>query len=397
MRVIRLAWDYPAGGKPTFGLQPVFYYLSRAQAARGYDVQVVTKAKSHFSAEVSEDGVTVHHVPDPFSPNAYKLVRELSKAGEQSVIHSHATCGVFLPVTKLTSRVPVISHVHGCSRSAHMPITLRFGESVLSYSATENWYRYFRERLLWSRANRVLAVSGSVKSDLGTTYGIPSSKVDVVYNGVDTRIFRQLPDFSFPSQLRVFQNKRIVLYVGHFGLRKGILFLIRAMKAVVREVPDAVLVCVGGVPGWLGNRAYWEYLERCIKGNDLDGKVLLLDKVPNGELPSFYSAAELFVLPSYYEAFAKVIIEAMACGKPVVVTKGGGPAEAVDDGKTGLLVDYGSETQLSEAILRVLEDENLSKRLGSNAKSIVEKNFTWDAVADRISRAYEQVLAEQFT
>lgn len=392
MRVIRLAWDYPVDENPTFGLQPVYYYLSKEQARLGYDVHVITKGKGGEGVEVGGDGVTVHRVPDPFSLNAYRAVKSLKINRGRAIIHSHATCGVFLAATKRVIGLPLVSQVHGCSHSAHMPITLRFGDSVLGNPARENLYRYIRERSLWSTADRILAVSESVKTDLGTSYGIPRNRVDVVFNGVDTSIFKPHPGLPSPPQLRQFQGKRIVLYVGHFGLRKGIVFLIQAMKSIVKEVPDAVLVCVGGVPKWLGTQDYWHFLERCIAENGLEGKVLLLDKVPNAELPAFYSAAEVFVLPSYYEAFAKVLVEAMACGKPVVVTKGGGPAETIKDGENGLVVDFGSAEQIKEAVVKILEESNLKRKLAKNAVDTVEKNLTWRAVAARISQAYRRVL-----
>jgi starch synthase len=394
VRVIRLAWRYPTEGKPTFGLQPVYYYLSREQARLGYDVHVVTKGTSGPKEAKTPDGVTVHEVPDPFSLNAFRIVRRLGTETGNSIIHTHATCGVFLAALRESISVPMVSQVHGCSRSPHMPVTLRFGDAVLGFSRVASWYRYFRERALWSRADRILAVSGSVKSDLESTYGIEPGKVDVVFNGVDTSVFRPLSNVEVPPALSGVRDKKIILYVGHFGLRKGVAFLIRAMKMIRAEIPDAFLVCVGGVPKWLGRRQYWAYLQRTTEENGLEDSVLLLDKVPNQELPEYYSLASVFVLPSYYEAFAKVLIEAMACGKPVVVTRGGGPMEAIADGESGLLVDYGSPKQLAGAVIRILQDNNLSKGLARNARERVEKNFTWGSVAERVSRSYRQVCQD---
>jgi glycosyltransferase involved in cell wall biosynthesis len=271
-----------------------------------------------------------------------------------------------------------------------MPQTLRFGDAVLGYSAAENWYHYFREMALWSRADRILAVSRSVRSDLQKSYGIDPSKVEVVYNGVDTSIFRPLSDFETPAALSEVREKQIILYVGHFGLRKGVAFLIRAMKMIKAEIPDAILVCVGGVPKWLGHPEYWAYLQRTIEQNGLKNSVLLLDKVPNQELPKYYSLASVFVLPSYYEAFAKVLIEAMACAKPVVVTRGGGSMETIIDGESGLLIDYGSPEQIADAVIRILKDDRWRRSLGENARETIQKSFTWRAVAERVSRAYGQ-------
>ena len=112
-----------------------------------------------------------------------------------------------------------------------------------------------------------------------------------------------------------------MLYVGHFGMRKGLIHLIRAMARVSKEVPEMRWYASVRYPtGWervdIGN-----ILLQLIATNGLR-KVFLVDKVPNKTLPVFYSACSVFVLPSYYEAFAKVVIEAMACGKPVVCDKG---------------------------------------------------------------------------
>lgn len=392
MRVIRLAWAYPESGVPKYGLQPVYYYLSREQARQGYDVHVITKASDSRASVETFDGVTVHRIPKHFSLNAYRMVRELSKGDSDSIIHTHATCGVQIGPLKQTIGLPLVSQVHGCSHSAHMPTTLSFGKYEFKNSLRQNLYRYLRERALWSRADRILAVSESVKSDLGLAYDIPPGRVDVVGNGVDTRMFRPLQGFEPPERLRDLQDKRIVLYVGHFGLRKGVVFLIRAMKKVISEVPDAVLVCVGGVPEWLGKTDYWGYLRQSVSESGLDGKVLLLDKVPNAELPRYYSMADVFVLPSYYEAFAKVLIEAMACAKPVVVTRGGGPSELVANEESALLVDYGSVEQLANAVIRTLEDKKLGWKLGRNAMKIVASSYTWGAVAKRITESYSCVL-----
>jgi glycosyltransferase involved in cell wall biosynthesis len=273
-----------------------------------------------------------------------------------------------------------------------MPISLRFGDVKLDYSPWTVTTSYLRERTLWSSADAVAAVSGAVKGDLVSHYGIAPEKIGVVYNGVDANLFRPIPDAEFPN-LPELRGKKVVLYVGHFGLRKGLIHLVRAMRRVVEEVPETALVCIGGVPDWLRRDVYWEYLRQLISTNGLEGKVFLLDKAPNKTLPVFYSACSVFVLPSYYEAFAKVVIEAMACAKPVVVTREGGPSEAVQNGSSsaGLLVDFGSEEQLAEALITILQDERMAREMGTNGRKQVTANFTWEKVAQRINSVYQKV------
>ena len=288
--------------------------------------------------------------------------------------------------------MPLFAHVHGASRSSRMPQKLK-GVIDQDFSIPKMWYYYFRERIFWTSAERVLAVSSALRDDLITRYGISGKKISTVYNGVDTHLFRRVSENeAIPSVLEQFSGKRIILYVGHFGPRKGLIFLIRAMNEIAREVPDAVAVCIGGVPPWLGKADYWSHLRKEISEYNLEDKILLLDRVPNESLPLYYSLASVFVLPSFYEAFAKVVLEAMACEDPVVITKEGGPKEAIEDGKSGLLVEYGSSSQLANAVIEVLQDERRGRQMGYEARKRIERDFTWEAVATRVNEAYSQVF-----
>jgi len=274
-----------------------------------------------------------------------------------------------------------------------MPAVLRFGEIRLGYSSWGIATSYIRERTLWTAADRVAAVCGSVARDLVSHYGVRPERIRVTYNGVDANLFRPIPDAKVPN-LPEAEGKKVVLYVGHFGLRKGLIYLIKAMARVAKEVPDSALVCVGGVPDWLGKGQYWPYLKQIIESNNLEGKVFLLGKVSNSALPLFYSASTVSVLPSYYEAFPKVVIEAMACGRPVVATKDGGPAEAIEDGgaRAGLLVSFGSEGELADALTTILQDERLGERMGEVGRKRVVADFTWERVAQRIDSMYGELF-----
>src|SRR5438552_18265982 len=121
MRIIRLAWAYPEAGVSTHGLQPVYYYLSREQATQGHDVQVITKATDSRGSVETLEGVTVHRIPKQFGLNAFRMVRKLATEDRDSIVHTHATCGIFLGPLKKTLGSPLVSQVHGCSHSAHMP------------------------------------------------------------------------------------------------------------------------------------------------------------------------------------------------------------------------------------------------------------------------------------
>jgi glycosyltransferase involved in cell wall biosynthesis len=391
LRVVRIVPEY-SGRNASYGLQPVYYNLSTEQARRGHDVHVIARRHTTEPGQELIDGVNVHRVGQPFSMNALNKLSELTRTETPAVIHTHSTSGVFLVPVKRALKAPVVAHVHGTTYSAATPAVLRYGEMVVNYSRWRVTTSFMRERALWSASDRIAAVSSSVRADLVSRYGIAESKIDLVYNGVDTNLFRSIPGSRLAGD-KGLEGKKIVLYVGHFGLRKGIHFLIRAMKSVTREVPDSVLVCVGGVPAWLPKEDYWTSLHEQIQRNDLKGKVLLFDRVPNQELPEYYSMSSVLVLPSYYEAFPKVLIEAMACERPVITSLLGGTGDSVVDGVNGYLVPYANPDALSKAIVTILQDEKLAKGMGELGRERVIRDFTWRAVAERVDRAYEEVLA----
>lgn len=389
-RICRLVGDYPEGGNPTYGLQPVFYYLSREQAKQGHEVHVIARKMPSQSKEEITDGVIIHRVNPPFNIEGFRKVKEIVSGDRNTVVHAHATSGVFMSMAKHLLRTPLVAHVHGTTHSHYLPTAFEFDGVRLKSSPFKIAYYYGREKLFWSSADKVLTVSKVIINDLNDYYSIPRTRIEAVYNGVDTDTFKPLGN-KVAKGLEHLADKKMIIYVGHFGIRKGLPYLISAMREVKRHVPEAVLVCIGGVPSWLGGTDYWEILRGSISSNNLEDSVVLMDKIPNKLLPYYYSAASVFVLPSYYESFSKVVAEAMACEKPVVATRKGALEEVIDEGSTGFLVDYGSVSQLANAIVRILGDPSLGSSMGRRGREKVLRNFTWKAVATRIDNVYQEL------
>jgi glycosyltransferase involved in cell wall biosynthesis len=390
-KVCRLVWDYPRQGKSTYGLQPVFVNLSEEQVRKGYEVHVVSTIGPNAPREELVNGVHVHRLPTPYNLTAISKINALTSGSSEWVVHSHATAGFLLFATKGFRRFPLVCQVHGTSRSHHTPLKFKEGAIVVDYSSRSVNYHMMRERLLWSSADRVLTVSGASSLDVTNVYKIRPEVVRVVYNGVDSELFRPMSGSPIPPQIEGTQGKRIILYVGHFGMRKGLFYLIRALRLVKKEIPDCHLVCVGGVPRWLKGPDFWKILLREAELQGVSHDMTLLDAVPNSQLANFYRNADIFVLPSYYETFSKVCLEAMSCGKPVVASRSGGLPEVIEDGKTGTLVKYGSVPQIAAATIDILSDERKARDMGLLARARVERMFTWGAVADRVSAVYREL------
>jgi glycosyltransferase involved in cell wall biosynthesis len=390
-RVCRLAWDYPFEGRSKFGLQPVFVNLSEAQARQGYEVHVIALRGQDEPKEEEWRGVLVHRMDPPFTFNAARRMQRLFHEGEGWIVHTHSTCGFFLSGTKRFRRFPMVCHVHGTSRSHHVPIKYKEGGVVYDYKPLSVTYNMMRERLLWASGDRILTVSSAIKDDLVDYYRMPEERVRVVYNGVDTVRFAPRPEKRAPGGIEQLQGRSIILFVGHFGLRKGLMHLIAALPAIKKEITDAHLLCIGGVPRWLGGEDYWGLLRSQISTLGLEKDVTLLDAVDNSQLPDYYALAKLLALPSYYESFSKVTVEAMACELPVVATRAGGLSEVVDDGKTGILVEYGDVKQLATAIIRILSNPSEARQMGLRGRMRALQMFTWQSVAERIKRVYDSI------
>ena len=390
-KVCRLAWDYPSAGKSTYGLQPVFVNLSEEQARQGYEVHVISRRVPPQVPEEVHNGVRIHRVLPPFNVSALRKTRELVAGDSEAVVHAHATCGIFSAPLQWVGAVRLVAHAHGTSRSHHVPVRYKSGQVYRDYSRIGVAYDMMRERLMWTSSLRILSVSRVLANDIEETYHVNPSKVRVVYNGVDTDVFRRTEGGAIPEPLKPFEGRRIILFVGHFGIRKGIFYMIRAMKGILSEVPDAHLVCIGGVPEWLREEDPWRVLRNEIESEGVGDHVTLLDRVGNRDLVTYYSMADVFVLPSYYESFSKVTLEAMACSLPVVASNMGGLPEMVVSGETGELVPYGSPPALTSTIVSLLEDPKRARAMGTLGRQRVEQMFTWKAVAKRVSTVYEEL------
>lgn len=362
--------------------------LSIAQMKRGHEVTILARRKPGEPKKESVSGIDIYRLSPPYSFSSFLMASRMKTW--DSVIHTHATSGFALSLLKGVAGFRLLSHVHGTTFSSATPLRLKFGSVELGYSRLGVISSYLRERMLWRSADLVAAVSSSVKKDLVERYGVEESRIRTVYNGVDPNLFRRHKNSEVA--LKGIEGRKVVLYVGHFGLRKGLTYLIRAMKRVREEVPDSLLLCIGGVPSWLGSINMWGYLTSLIEKLELKENVILLDRVDNRLLPNYYSVADVFVLPSYYEAFPKVLIEAMACELPVITSRMGGVVDSVADGVNGYLVEYGNVKQIGDALITLLMDREKARDMGRKGREIVLRNFTWERVAERIDSAYEELF-----
>jgi glycosyltransferase-like protein len=203
----------------------------------------------------------------------------------------------------------------------------------------------------------------------------------IAYNGLDLADFEPLPERKSKAPT--------VLFVGGLEPRKGLEDMIRAMKLVVSEVPSARLVVVAKA-GFRGTDQ-WSAYESLARHLELTDRIDFRESVGQETLLGLYSDCDVLALPSRNEGWGLALMEAMACGKPVVATRVGGIPELIENGTEGLLVEAGDVKGIADSITRLLHDPAQSARMGEAGKRRVKK-FSWDSTAKVVLHEYERAL-----
>lgn len=289
------------------------------------------------------------------------------------VVHAHAAFPDGVAAVKaVNGRRPVVLTVHGSGINvfAHKP-ALRGG---------------ICDAL--RRTDAIVCVSADLQQsirDLGVdTY------TKVIPNGVNTDIFRPIPHAEACEYTGLSTDRPRIIFIGNMLPIKGIPNLIDAMKYVVRVTPDCELVIIGGVPG----RKTFDDYTRMIADAGLERSVTIKTRLPHSELPWWICASDVLTLPSIREGFGLVAAEALACGRPVVATRCGGPESIVGDGE-GFLVPVGDSQALAEALLIVLRGGQL--HTPEDLSHSVSERFSFDSVIRQLVDLYRLVSSDTWS
>jgi phosphatidylinositol alpha-1,6-mannosyltransferase len=279
-------------------------------------------------------------------------------------------------------------------------VVFAHGEEITTWthapgpSRRRSYLDLWKQRLLWqtySRCDRIIANSRFTQGLLHAGLVDPS-KVAVVHPGTDPERF--LPQEKDPELLDRYQlrGRQVLLTVGRLSRRKGQDVMLRALPQIVRTAPDVVYAIAG-------TGDYDIELRRLVRLLGVERHVRFLGGVADELLPAVYNLADVFVMPNRtlpesndVEGFGIVFSEAGACAKPIVAGRSGGVSEAVLDGDTGLLVDGARPYQVAAAVIRLLNDRPLARRLGHNARRRVCRELTWDHSAARIETCIDQAV-----
>lgn len=257
----------------------------------------------------------------------------------------------------------------------------RFGSNSFLWRICKRIYR---------EAEAVFPVSKPTRNLL-VGRGLPAEKVHVVHLGVNNQIFEPVPPLTNWNG-KSLKGERVILSVGRLVERKGVDKVIEALPLVLKQLPNALYVVVGDGP-------YREQLMQLSQRRGVSDKVLFAGYVP--DIRPFYHACEVFVLPTRegrkgdIEGLGLVYLEAAACGKPVIASLVGGVADAVVPNETALIVDPLAPEEIANAIIRVLTDNELARKLGEAGRERVLKEFTYDKIAEKVLQIVAQSMEQR--
>lgn len=242
------------------------------------------------------------------------------------------------------------------------------------------------EARVMRRVERVVVGSEFAKRQASQELGVPAEKFSVVYYGVESR-FAPVPKPEDLARRLGLDGAIVALFVGGLEARKNLAFLLEAWVDVVRERPDARLV-IAGSGRELGP------LQRRARRLGLERHVRFTGHLPEAEKVAYYRMADLLVFPSLMEGFGLVVVEAMSCALPVVVSDRGSLPELVGDGEGGFVCDPTDRGAFVRAIVRLASEPDLRRKFGTANRERVDRMFRWDLCAAATARVYEEVLAE---
>lgn len=397
------------GGKNTGGMNVYVRELTRFLGRIGVHVDVFTRSMDEHVPQVSHDlGYFNRVVHIPAGPEVFLPKDELPlyiepfvegiigfserKQIQYDLVHGHYwMSGLAGMLLKETWDVPLIQMFHTLGLMKQ-----RIGQTE---EEREGEARVAGERRVMRNADQIVAATEAERAQLEMLYGINPQKVTIIPPGVDTHHFYPIPPDEAKEAIGIASEDRMALFVGRIEPLKGVDTLLRAMAIVKKTCKAFVcphyLVIIGGDPEGHPETLTDEMqrLRALSASLGLDEIVLFLGKRGQNTLPYYYSAAEVVVMPSHYESFGMVALEAMACGTPVIASRVGGLAHLIKDGETGFFVPAQDPEALADKLRLLFVDPDLRARLGC-AGAVYAQDYSWEDITSQVASLYRSLVTE---
>ena len=394
------------GERDTGGMNVYVRELSRKLGERGIKVDIFTRSKNPSIPKIvyiNEEARVVHikaGIEKPYHKNLiwdylpeflegiYSFVRK--EGISYDLIHSHYWLSGWV-AGKLGQKwgIPIV----------HMSHTMGFLKNQVAKSDDEKEapLRLDNEIKVIKAADRIVATTPLEKIQINREFDTPLDRIEVIPCGVDSNLFKPCKSEEAKFHLGL-NGQKFILFVGRIDPIKGIDNLIRAMSILTKRYGNndngLRLLIIGGTISNEGNEEKSELknLMKLTSELNLEDRVEFLGTKRQDLLPCYYSSAELCVLPSRYESFGIVALEAMACGTPVIASEVGGLPYVMGDGEVGFLVPEGNPEILAERISFIVDNPFIKEKFGRGAVKQAEK-FEWSLITDKIVNLYSQLTS----
>jgi glycosyltransferase involved in cell wall biosynthesis len=245
--------------------------------------------------------------------------------------------------------------------------------------------------VLMRHVRKVVVLNKSIYAGLVESGKIPAEKLVAIGNGIDVEKYRPDIDTSGVRSEYAMEGRPTVLFAGNISPRKGVEYLIRAAAILVNDsgYSGLLFILAGNLTG---DREYAGRMEALIRELGLENNVRMIGNVPHDKLIGLYVASDLLVCPSPEEPYPTVVLEAMACGRPVVGTRVGGMLEQIVDGWNGFLVEPENAETLAEKIKYLVDHPEERQQMGLNSRKRAVEEFDWERVAVRYLEVYRGIL-----
>ena len=395
MKVAFLSREYPpdtAWG----GIATVYHSLACALVQRGHEVHVICQAVGE-TKELIDNGVFVYRVGT--NPKRYSAVarinysffawlklREIIKQYDIEIVEA-TYWGAEALLYSLRRRTPLVVRTDVSASDILRTRTYAGTKELLSLKLLS-----LLEGFTAKRADRVIAISNGMYTRAVEELHIDPGKVDIVPHAVDTAKYSYI-ESDVRERLGIPRDVPLVLFVGRLEARKGVHVLCQAIPEVIGSMPSARFVLVGRDTTTPQGGSVKSYITKQAERRGFSDNLALIDFMFPDELTALYSACDVFVLPSLWEGFSMVVLEALACGKPVVATSVGGVPDIGLTPPSGIVVAPNNTKELTEAILALLSLNDEDKRLAARKnRELIESRFSIPGWVDKVVEVYEKAL-----
>jgi glycosyltransferase involved in cell wall biosynthesis len=254
---------------------------------------------------------------------------------------------------------------------------------IVEKKTLKTLFDVFWGRKIINAASKIIAVSNTEVNQF-KKFGVDPSKIVTIPNGLDLQKYSNLPPIGKFREKYGIKEKHMILYLGRIHKIKGIDLLIKSFNSFTKETNNAILVIAGPDAGYLRT------LEKLAKELRIEKKILFTGPLYDMDKLEAYVDADVYVLPSIYEAFPVTLLEACACSTPVITTDRCGLADIID-GQAGLVVPY-NENALCRALSLILGDEAMRQEFGKKGKLLVREQFNLEKISKQIETLYQSIL-----